>query len=284
MTIGITGASGQLAGLTIEKLLGHGIDPSELVLITRNPEKVERFGATVRSGDFDDPASLPAAFEGIDRLLLVSADEGRQHLAALDAAKEAGVAYVAYTSIPNPTDANPAFVVDKHRSTEEAMFASGLEWTILRNSLYADFQVPTMSVAVQTGELVHNNGDGACAYVTRDDCAAAAAAVIADEGHAGKVYDITGPELLTMANLAAIAAEVGGAEVEAIAVDDEAFIAGLVEHAGMPREIAAGLATFGRAIRDGQLAAQSTAVRDLTGREPQALKDLFAAAFAASAA
>src|ERR671931_1890034 len=89
MTIGITGASGQLAGLTIEKVLDQ-VEPSELVLITRSPEKVEQLaqrGATVRAGDFDEPAGLPAALAGIERLLIVSADEGRQHLAAVDAAK-----------------------------------------------------------------------------------------------------------------------------------------------------------------------------------------------------
>ena len=286
MTIGITGASGQLAGLTIEKLLDQ-VEPSELVLITRSPEKVEQLaqrGATVRAGDFDEPAGLPAALAGIERLLIVSADDGRQHLAAVEAAKQAGVQHLIYTSIPNPTEANPSFVVEKHRATEEAIFASGLEWTILRNSLYADFQLPTLSVAAETGTLVHNNGDGACAYVTRDDCAAAAAAVLTGEGHAGQIFDVTGPELLTMADLAVIASEVAGAQVEAIAVDDEAFAAGLVEHAGLPPEVAAGLATFGRAIREGQLSALSTAVGDLTGREPQRLRDLFAAAYAGSAA
>src|SRR5919204_11493 len=75
--------------------------------------------------------------------------------------------------------------IEKHRTTEKTIFASGLEWTILRNSLYADFQLPTLSVAAETGKLVHNNGDGACAYVTRADCAAAAAAVLTGEGQAG---------------------------------------------------------------------------------------------------
>jgi NAD(P)H dehydrogenase (quinone) len=288
MPIGITGGSGQLARLTADKLLEQ-IDPSELVLVTRNPDKVQQYadrGVSVRRGGFDEPAGLPQAFAGIDRLLIISTDDFTnriaQHRAAVEAATQADVGHLLYTSIPNPTDANVAIAVESHRATEEAIFASGRDWTILRNSIYADYQVPTLTGAIESGQLVLNNGDGACAYVTREDCAAVAAVALSGDGHAGKLYDVTGPELLTMADLAAIASEVSGVQVEAIAVDDEAFAAGLAEHAGLPSEAAAGYATFGRAIREGQLAALSTVVRDLTGHEPQSLRELFAAAFAGS--
>lgn len=283
MTVAIAGASGQLGQGTAERLLER-ISAGELVLVTREPAKLAAFaerGASVRQGDFDDPASLAAAFAGVERLLLISTDAlGRrvaQHVAAIEAAKGAGVRHVAYTSIGNPTDGNPAGVVGEHKPTEEALAASGLEWTFLRNALYAEYRVPGLQHAIASGRLVHNHGTGRSAWVSRDDCAAVAAAVLAGDGHAGKAYDVTGPELLSGDDLAAIASEVGGVPVEAVSVDDDTFVAGLVE-SGMPEAYALLLASFGRAIREGQLDQLTTVVPDLTGRAARSLRDLLAAA------
>jgi NAD(P)H dehydrogenase (quinone) len=256
-----------------------------VVLVTRSPGSLGDYsarGAVVRAGDFDDPASLPEAFAGIDRLLIISAsDVGRrvrQHLDAIDAAVAAGVGHVLYTGIPNPTDANPAGVVPDHRATEEAMRASGLGWTFLRDGIYADYQVATVRQAAESGRFVHNWGEGGTAFVARADCAAVAAAVLAGDGHEGRAYEITGPELVTAVDIAALASEVRGSAVEAVAVDDETWIAGLVEHAGMPEQVARLLSTFGRAYREGALAEVTTVVADLTGRPPQRLGDLVRAA------
>ena len=146
-TIGITGASGQLARLTIEALLERGVDPASLVLVTRSPDAIADVaakGATVRPGDFDQPDGLPEAFAGIEKLLLISAsDIGRripQHQAAIDAAKAAGVRHVAYTSLSNPVAENPAPVTPEHLATETALRESGMAWTFLRNNIYAEFQ------------------------------------------------------------------------------------------------------------------------------------------------
>lgn len=283
MTVAIAGASGQLGQGTAERLLER-ISAGELVLVTREPAKLAAFaerGASVRQGDFDDPASLAAAFAGVERLLLISTDAlGRrvaQHVAAIEAAKGVGVRHVAYTSIGNPTDGNPAGVVGEHKPTEEALAASGLEWTFLRNALYAEYRVPGLQHAIASGRLVHNHGTGRSAWVSRDDCAAVAAAVLAGDGHAGTAYDVTGPELLSGDDLAAIASEVGGVPVEAVSVDDDTFVAGLVE-SGMPEAYALLLASFGRAIREGQLDQLTTVVPDLTGRAARSLRDLLAAA------
>jgi NAD(P)H dehydrogenase (quinone) len=283
MTIGISNASGQLGRLTADLLLER-IEPGQLVLVTRDPSQLDAYaerGVSVRRGDFDDVASLREAYRGVETLLLISgADIGRrvaQHADAIHAAKEAGVSRVAYTSIVNPTEANAAAAAPEHRGTEEALLASGLEWTFLRNGIYADLTAQSLQQSIAAGQHVFNSGDGAISYVTRADCAAAAAAVLAGDGHANRAYDITGPEALSGYDLAKLASEASGKEVQPVAVDDEAFVSILVEHAGLPEFIAEFLASFGRAAREGQLGLVSGDFEQLTGRAPQRFRELLAA-------
>jgi NAD(P)H dehydrogenase (quinone) len=281
MSVAVTGASGHL-GHRVAGLLLDGIDPDEVVLVTRRPEALADLaarGADVRRGDFDDPVALADAFAGVERVLLISTDVvGRrveQHRAAIDAARSAGVRHVAYTSFVDPSEENPAFVAPDHRATEQALRASGLEWTILRHNVYADYQVGAVAQAIAGGRLVTNAGGRGAAYVWRDDCAAAAAAVLAGDGHEGRTYDITGPEAIDADDLAAIASELSGVAVEVVRVDDDALVAGMVA-AGQPEGAARALATFGAATRDGRLEAHSSAVEDLTGRPARSLRDLLA--------
>jgi NAD(P)H dehydrogenase (quinone) len=279
MSIVITGASGKLGRRVAELVLEQ---TSDVILTTRNPQALDGLGGDVRPADFDDPASLDAAFAGGSRLLLVSLPtigaRVPQHLAAVDAAVRAGVRHIAYTSIVNPGPENPAAVAAEHLETEEAIRASGLAWTFLRNSIYADLQPMSAAAALASGRLVTNTGDGRTAYVTREDCAAVAAAVLVGEGHEGQAYDVTGPEALAADDLAALYSELGGKPVEVVQVDDAAYAAGLVEHAGMPLAMAEIYATFGAATRNGALAAQTDVVERLTGRAPQPLRELLAAA------
>ena len=282
MSIVITGASGHLGRSTAELVLGR-VPASEVILTTRRPEDLSDFavrGAEIRTADFDRPETLVEAFAGAERLLLISTqDLGRraaQHRAAIEAAGEAGVLHVIYTSYLNPVEENPAVVTPSHRDTEEAMRASGLAWTLLRNGLYAEYQVPAGAQAIAIGRLVHNNGDGRTAYVSREDCAAAAAAVLVTDGHEGEAYDITGPQLLDQDDVAALSSKVSGRPVEAVAVDDEAFVRGLAA-SGLPEPAAHAVASFGRAIREGFLDQSSGAVENLTGRPPRSLREVFEA-------
>jgi NAD(P)H dehydrogenase (quinone) len=282
MSIVITGASGHLGRLTAELVLDR-VPASEVILTTRRPEALPdlaKRGATVRQADFDRPETLAEALAGGERLLLISTDDlGRrmaQHRAAIEAAREAGVHHVAYTSYLNPVEENPAVITPSHRETESVLRESGLAWTMLRNSFYAEYQVPAGAQAIATGRLVHNNGDGRIAYVSREDCAAAAAAVLSTEGHENKAYDITGPEALSQDDVAALLGEVSGRPVEAVAVDDEAFIQGLTA-AGVPEPAAREFASYGRAIREGFLGEASGAVENLTGRPPRSLREVFEA-------
>ena len=201
----------------------------------------------------------------------------QQHRAAIDAAQRAGVRHVLYTSIPNPVGQNPAGVVSDHRATEEALEASGLAWTFLRNNLYAEYQVPTAAQAIATGQLVTNAAGGRTAYVSRDDCAAAAAAVLTGSGHENRSYDITGPEPISAEALAALAAEIAGQKIDVVHVDDDAFVAGLTG-VGLPEEAARLYASFGASTREGFLGSVSSAVEDLTGEAPRSLRAVMTAA------
>jgi NAD(P)H dehydrogenase (quinone) len=277
MGLVITGASGNLGRRTAELLLDtDGVDPAEVVLVSRSPDKLADLaarGADVRYGDFSDPATLVAAFAGATRVLLISTDAVGARVAdqqsAVDAATTAGARLIAYTSIPNPDPAhNAALVVADHAATEQAIVRSGVPYTFLRNALYSEYRIPEAQGALASGVFAYNSGDGATAYVSREDCAAAAAAVLAGgDEHAGKAYDITGPERLTGAQLGEIYASVGGTEVDAVQVDDAAFIEGAVAH-GVPEPVAALLASFGEAIRQGQLDQLTKDVEQLTGRKP----------------
>ena len=283
MTIGISGAAGQLGRATTDLLLER-VEPGELVLVTRDPGQLDAYaarGANVRQGDFDDPEGLREAYRGVDRLLLISgADVGRrvaQHTAAIAAAKDAGVGRIAYTGIVNPTEANSAAAAPEHRGTEEALLASGLEWTMLRNGIYGDLTAQGLTQSIAAGRHVYNSGDGKTSYVARADCAAAAAVVLSEDGHANRAYDITGPEALSGADLAALASELSGTPVEAVAVDDETFVGILVEYAGLPEPVAQFIASFGRASREGQLSTVSNAVEELTGSPPRHFRDVLEA-------
>lgn len=281
MTIAISGASGNLGRLTAEFLLDR-VDPSEVVLLTRTPAKLDDLaarGAQVRSADFSDPAGLERALAGVDRFLLISTDavgtRVPQQKAAIDAAKAAGVRHVLYTSAPKATADNPAIAGQDHHETEQYLQASGLAWTFLRNNLYSEFEIPNATHAAASGQHFTNTGDGATAFVTRVDCARAAAAALATDGHENVVYEISGPEAVTANRWAQIVTEVTGRPVAVVQVDDAGLTAGLTQ-AGLPDFLVPVLVTFGAAAREGFLGEASSAVRDLTGQEPTSLGDFLA--------
>lgn len=279
MTIAITGASGQLGRLVADELLAR-VSPEEVVLLTRSPEGLSEYaerGASVRAADFGKPETLAAAFEGVTKMLLISTDavgarvEG--HLAAIDAAVKAGVTHIAYTSVPDPDAKNPAAVAPDHFATETAMRESGVAWTMLRNNLYSDMQVDSVGQAAASGTVFTNVGDGGAAYVTRADCAAVAAGVLAGEGHENQEYDVTGPAAVTAQDLADLASAKSGTEVSVTNVGDDDYAAGLIS-AGVPEFVVPMLVSFGTAIRQGKLANVTDVVKTIGGRTPTPLSAL----------
>jgi NAD(P)H dehydrogenase (quinone) len=273
MRFGVTGASGHLGRLVAAGLTAAA-GPGEVVLITRSPDAVAtQPGTTVRPGDFARSETLDHAFAGIETLLLISTDTVgvrlEQQRAAIAAAARAGVGRVLYTSVPNPVAGNPAFVVPDHAGTEAALRESGMAWTALRNNLYAHMQLPGMQRAAATGRLVTNQGQGRAAYVTREDCAAAAVAAMLAGGDGNQAYDVTGPEALGAADLAALAGDL----VEVVPVTDDEYVAGLIA-ANLPEPLARGLASFGAGIREGYFSDVTKVVQDLTGRPATSLGTL----------
>src|SRR6202167_4265284 len=208
-TLFVTGASGHLGRRVVELLLE--METGKIVAGTRKPEKLADLaarGVVVRHADFEDPQGLAAALAGVDGVLIVSTDAidrpGRrlaQHRAAVAAAVSAGVKHAAYTSMPNP-ETSPVVFAPDHLGTEQALKASGLSYTILRMCWYTDFLIPTLAPAVASGNLIAATGQGGAPYVTREDCAQAAAAALASSETSSKTWNITGPELVTYTDLA----------------------------------------------------------------------------------
>ena len=283
MTVIVTGASGHLGRLVAEDLVER-IPPADIVLVTRHPEALRDMtdrGVTVRYGDFDEPDSLSAAFAGGERMLLTSTLAiGRrvaQHRAAIEAASAAGVRHVVYTSFPNPGPSHPVGpIATEHGETEEILRESGLDWTVLRNATYAELQVIPGSLAVAGGKLYTNAGDGLLVPVSRDDCAAAAAAVLTTDGHTGMTYDITGGEALSQRQLAELLSEISGRHVELVEIGDKMLTWGLTRN-GAPKPVARAIVAFGKAVREGYYDVVDPALSRLTGRTPRTLRDVLIA-------
>jgi len=282
MNIVVTGASGALGRLVAEELLDR-LTPDEIVLVTRRPENLREFqarGAEVRYGDFDDPATLAAAFTGGERLLLISTDAiGRrvpQHGAAIDAAIAAGVERVVFTSHVNPIFENPVGpVAHEAGETEELLHEADIDWTVLRFGSFAELQLSPAILAVQAGRLGTNCGRGRIVPVSRRDCADAAATVLTTDGHGQATYEITGPEGLTSADLAALFAELSGRTVRPTDIGDRT-LGWMLTRFGTPKPVAQAIVNFGRAIREGYFDVIDPAFEQLCGRPPVPLRDVLA--------
>ncbi len=215
----VSGASGQLGGIVVEKLVARGVDPENLILVSRTPEKLDKYadmGASTRFGDFDKPESLPAAYEGGDRMLLISiggSNRPARHKRAIDAAAAQGVKQIVYTSFVNMEN-NDMPLADDHRATENFLKESGVAWTFLRNSIYMDGLGAQAAEILRQGRVMVPEADVGIGYVTRDNCAAAAAAVLTTAGHENTAYDITGPTVVGIRELAVAVMEITGAEIE----------------------------------------------------------------------
>ncbi|MGV3512962.1 MAG: SDR family oxidoreductase [Novosphingobium sp.] len=289
----ITGASGNYGRGVTDRLITQG-RAADLILITRKPEKLAdraAQGCTVRYGDFDKPETLTDAVKGAERMLLISGTRVGarvvQHKAAIDAAAAAGVKHIIYTSFIGIDDpANPAEVRHDHIETEALIRASGCGWTMLRDAHYADAMILMAGPQViQTGKWFSNAGEGREAMVWRDDCIESAVAVLTGKGHEGQIYNITGPDLQTFSEVAAIMAEVTGRPVEHVALDDEGQYA-MFDAMGIPRrpvddlEVAGipwnsdDMVSFGRAIREGFLELRTDDVERLTGRKARSVRQM----------
>lgn len=238
----ITGATGQLGRLVIQTLL-KSVPASEIVAAVRNPQKANdlaALGIQVRHADYDQVDTLAKAFQGADKLLLISASEpGRrlpQHRAVIDAAKKAAVGLLAYTSILD-ADNSPLPLAAEHKATEGLIQASGLPSVVLRNGWYSENYLASVPAALQYGVLLGSAGEGRIASAARLDYAEAAAAVLTRNSQAGLVYELAGDESYTLTEFAQEIARQFGKDVAYQNLPEAEFKAALVS-AGLPEGIA----------------------------------------------
>jgi NAD(P)H dehydrogenase (quinone) len=279
----VSGASGQLGSLVIDELLARDVAPADLILVSRTPntDHLQGYatrGATVRFGDFSQPESLEAAYRGGTRMLLISINGGggnrpMLHQAAIEAAVRAGVKHIAYTSYVNADRNEHSSIAEDHLRTERILQDSGVAWTMLRNQIYANGLVDQAEQIVRDGRYVTHTPNARVAYVTREDCAAAAAAVLTSPGHENKAYNITGPDAIGPRELVALASEISGRPVELVVLSEADYRRQLSE-SGMPEAAINGTVSFAAELDSPHLREPSTAVADLTGRPATSVRKL----------
>jgi NAD(P)H dehydrogenase (quinone) len=279
-TVLVTGASGKLGSLVIQDLLKS--KKVKIIATTRSVAKLTSLheaGVSVRAANFSEPQNLTAAFQGASSLLLISTDElgsrVAQHKNAIEAAVKAGVKHIVYTSWPSP-ETSLASVGAEHAATEELIKKSGLSYTILRNFNYADNLLHTIETAKSMGALYGSAGAGKVAYVTRQDCAHAAAAALISDSDKNQILNITGPEALSYEDVARLASEFTQQDIKYKDLPAEEFKAGLTK-SGLPEVWAELFVSFDLAARAQEGSQTSSSVFDLTGKKPQALKEFLKA-------
>lgn len=278
----VTGATGQLGRLVVEKLLAR-VPADQVGVSVRDPAKAAdllALGVRVRRGDFDDPAGLPHAFEDAAQVLIVSSnaaatgsDPLAQHRAAIDAARAAGVGRIVYTSHMGASASSAFPPMLDHAATEEMLRASGLPWTALRNGFYAESGLMLLGDFATIG-VIEAPADGKVSWTTHADLAEAAALILVEEGHHdGPTPPLTGAEALDLTDLADIASGIEGRRVSRVSISEDAFKARMTAR-GAPEpatRLALGLYAASRA---NEFAAVDPTLERLLGRRPTAIREL----------
>jgi NAD(P)H dehydrogenase (quinone) len=273
----VTGATGRLGQLVIDGLLQR-VPPEQITAAVRTPEKAAPLaarGVTVRKADYNEPELLSSAFTGAERVLLISSNDPRlsvtQHSAVIEAARQAGVGLLAYTSLWHADTSTLATAVP-HRLTEPIIVDSGVPYTFLRNNLYTDHYALQVRQAMKSGVFVGSAGDGRVASATRVDYAAAAVAVLTGEGHENKTYELGGDVAWNYAELAEVLSKAAGHEIAYRAIPSAEHRELLVA-AGIPSAVADLFIDTYAAIANGQLADTPGELRALIGRPTTSLAD-----------
>ena len=278
----VTGANGNLGRQVIANLQAL-VGPGGFVAGTRDPSsafarELSASGVEVRHVDFDDPETLTPAFAHIEAALFIStyapnSIRPRQNRNVIEAARRAGVRRLAYTSFAGagPT-ATADHTVEVHWPTEQALMASGMQYTILRHALYADIMVGDLKETLATGVLRRAGGSAPCAYIARSDLGLSAAKVLASPGHENRIYTETMEETLTCNQIAALMSEVFKRDIRYEAVPAEKWPAYMTQHWGVPAELAKSSLGTMRAIGNGEFDITSHDYEAITGRKPQTMR------------
>lgn len=287
----VTGATGELGGLTVQALLKR-VEPAHIVALVRDPSKAKALstqGVDVRHGDYFDLGSLISAFRDVEKVLLVSAvaftDRITQHLNVIDAAKATGVKHIVYTSIQRKSGSTLeiSMVTQSDKETEDALESSGLAYTILRNSLYLDVLPIMLGDDVFEQGVRLTQGDGKAVLVARSDLAEANVVVLTKPGHENRIYTLGASEAFSFADVAAELSEISGKAVVFHGVSPEEFAQGL-EAAGCPKPAAEFLSEWSSAVSAGEFAEATRDLERLIGRAPMNYRTYLRQAFGNRAA
>jgi NAD(P)H dehydrogenase (quinone) len=292
----ISGASGSLGGKITARLLEQ-IAPEDLTLVTRTPEKLDAFkqrGITVLPGDYNNPEALERAYAGGDVLMMISSmavtERIPEHRNAINSAKQAGIKHIVYTSTAGIHPQNPTLSASDHIVTEDDLRRCGMGYTIMRNACYAEvFPTVAAQPVLRSGEWVQVEGNGKLAPISKNDIARAAVACLLDPArHDGAVYEITGPDLVSFRDIAAMASEVYGVPIRYVSVSvDERYA--MFDAMGVPRKFtddmdghpdahlwcSEEMVTADIAFQVGFHSILTHHVEFITGQKPASLRDVF---------
>jgi NAD(P)H dehydrogenase (quinone) len=255
MTIAITGATGQLGRLVVNKLKSKA--PAEsIVAPVRNLAKAADLGVTAREADYNNPAALERALSGVEALLLISSNEigkrSAQHRNVIEAAKNAGVQWIVYTSLLHAETSAIKSLSEEHLDTEAALKDSGVPYTILRNGWYTENYTGSIPGAIAGGAFLGSAGDAKISSAARADYAEAAVAVLTSEGHKGKIYELAGDKAYTLSELAAEISRQTGKTIPYKNLSEAEYAAALVSF-GLPAPVAQAYASFDAGAAQGAL-------------------------------
>jgi len=284
----VTGATGNLGKSTIDFLLQKGTSASNIIALVRDETKAEDLktkGVKIRVADYDNYTALLEAFKGVAQLLLVSASDifirSQQHENVVNAAKEADVKYIYYTSSErkNETETSPIWVLEKtHIETEKLIKESGMIYTIFRNNLYLDALPMFFGEQVLTTGIFLPAGETKGAFASRNDMAEAIANVIVSEGHENKEYSLSNTEHISFVEIAKELSEIVGKEINYVSPPQEVYVETLTK-AGVPTDYVGLFVGFAEAIKQGEFLTENTDLENILGRKPTTAKEFFKAVY-----
>lgn len=277
MTIAITGATGQLGRLVVEKLKTRTA-PSNLVAVVRSPAKAADLGIATRAADYAKPETLASAFAQVDTLLLISSSEigqrVQQHRNVIEAAKKAGVKRMVYTSLLH-ADTSVLNLAQEHIDTEQMLKASGIAHTLLRNGWYTENYTGSVPGALAGGAFIGSAGEGKISSAARADYAEAAAVVLTSPGHEGKTYELAGDTSYTLTDLTAEISRQSGKAIPYKNLPEADYAAALISF-GLPEGFARAIAGWDVGASKGALFEDGRQLSGLIGRPTTPLSKVVA--------
>ena len=269
----VTGATGNI-GSNVTRLLVEAGAPVRVLV--QSPDKAKALGKSIEivQGDYANPTSLAQSMKGVDKLFLLAPSSPmlpEQEGIVVDTAKRAGIEHIVKLSIGGA--AQEAITFCKwHRASEKKLEASGLAWTFVRPNSFMTNLFLFLPTIKAEGKLYTSTGDGKVSFIDPHDIAAVAVKALVEPGHAGKAYDVTGPEALSYADVAAQLGDAIGRKLVHVDVPPEAAKAGMLQ-AGLPAFLADALVEFDGITRAGYAAAVSPLVQQVTGRAPRSFRE-----------